>query len=264
MKKNRLLIALLLGMLLVIGGCATQDTTPQAPAQPTIELNISAAASLTDAAKEMEQLYNKEHPEVKLVFNLAASGTLQKQIEEGAPADVFISAGKKQMDALQEGGFIVNDSRQNLLGNELVLIAPQDSKIETFDDLATDKAAKISIGTPETVPAGKYAQEALTSLNLWEPIQPKLIMAKDVRQVLTYVESENVDAGLVYRSDTIGSEKIRIVAAAPADSHSPIVYPMAIVEASQQQEAAQEFIIFLTSETAIKVFEKYGFKRMQP
>jgi len=262
MKKNRLLIALLLGMLLVVGGCAAQDTTPQAPVKPTIELNISAAASLTDAAKELEQLYKEEHPEVKLVYNLAASGTLQKQIEEGAPADVFISAGKKQMDALQEGGFIVNDSRQNLLGNELVLIAPKDSKIETFDDLATDKAAKISIGTPETVPAGKYAQEALITLKLWEPIQPKLVMAKDVRQVLTYVESENVDAGLVYRSDTIGSEKVRIVAAAPADSHSPIVYPMAIVAASQQLEAAQEFATFLTSEPAKKVFEKYGFKSL--
>jgi len=262
MKKNRLLIALLLGMLLVVGGCAAQDTTPQAPVKPTIELNISAAASLTDAAKELEQLYKEEHPEVKLVYNLAASGTLQKQIEEGAPADVFISAGKKQMDALQEGGFIVNDSRQNLLGNELVLIAPKDSKIETFDDLATDKAAKISIGTPETVPAGKYAQEALITLKLWEPIQPKLVMAKDVRQVLTYVESENVDAGLVYRSDTIGSEKVRIVAAAPADSHSPIVYPMAIVAASQQQEAAQELATFLTSEPAKKVFEKYGFKSL--
>jgi len=262
MKKNRLLIALLLGMLLVVGGCAAQDTTPQAPVKPTIELNISAAASLTDAAKELEQLYKEEHPEVKLVYNLAASGTLQKQIEEGAPADVFISAGKKQMDALQEGGFIVNDSRQNLLGNELVLIAPKDSKIETFDDLATDKAAKISIGTPETVPAGKYAQEALITLKLWEPIQPKLVMAKDVRQVLTYVESENVDAGLVYRSDTIGSEKTRIAAAAPADSHSPIVYPMAIVAASQQQEAAQEFVTFLTGEKAKIVFEKYGFKNL--
>ena len=262
MKKNRLLIALLLGMLLVVGGCAAQDTTPQAPVKPTIELNISAAASLTDAAKELEQLYKEEHPEVKLVYNLAASGTLQKQIEEGAPADVFISAGKKQMDALQEGGFIVNDSRQNLLGNELVLIVPKDSKIETFDDLFTDKAAKISIGTPETVPAGKYAQEALITLKLWEPIQPKLVMAKDVRQVLTYVESENVDAGLVYRSDTIGSEKTRIAAAAPADSHSPIVYPMAIVAASQQQEAAQEFVTFLTGEKAKIVFEKYGFKNL--
>ena len=262
MKKNRILIALLLGMLLIIGGCAAQDKTPQTSVQPTIELNISAAASLTDAAKELEQLYKEEHPEVKLVYNLAASGTLQKQIEEGAPADVFISAGKKQMDALQEGGFIVNDSRQNLLGNELVLIVPKDSKIETFDDLVTDKAAKISIGTPETVPAGKYAQEALTNLNLWGPIQPKLVMAKDVRQVLTYVESENVDAGLVYRSDTIGSEKTRIAAAAPADSHSPIVYPMAIVAASQQQEAAQEFVTFLTGEKAKIVFEKYGFKNL--
>jgi len=143
-----------------------------------------------------------------------------------------------------------------------VLIVPKDSKIETFDDLVTDKAAKISIGTPETVPAGKYGQEALTNLNLWEPIQPKLVMAKDVRQVLTYVESENVDAGLVYRSDTIGSEKTRIAAAAPADSHSPIVYPMAIVAASQQQEAAQEFVTFLTGEKAKIVFEKYGFKNL--
>jgi len=263
MKKSQILITLLIGMLLIIGGCAAQDTTQdkdKALVQPNIELNVSAVASLTDAANELKELYNKEQPEIKIVYNFAASGTLQKQIEEGAPADVFISAGKKQMDALQDGGLLVDSSRQNLLGNELVLIAPKGSEITGFDELNTDKVNQLSIGTPETVPAGKYAQEALTSMKLWEAIQPKLVMAKDVRQVLTYVESENVDAGLVYRSDTMGTEDIRIVATAPAESHSPIVYPIAIVKASQQQEAAQDFITFLTSDTAIEVFEKYGFQ----
>ena len=165
MKKNRLLlIAALIGMLICTGGCGAQNgETPsdKNTEQPVIELNVSAAASLTDAAKELSQLYNQEHPEVKIVYNFASSGTLQKQIEEGAPADIFISAGKKQMDVLQEAGLIVDNTRFNLLGNELVLIVNKENEINGFEELKTDTIEKISIGTPETVPAGKYAQEEI-------------------------------------------------------------------------------------------------------
>lgn len=267
MKKNRLLlIAALIGMLICTGGCGAQNgetSSDKNTEQPVIELNVSAAASLTDAAKELSQLYNQEHPEVKIVYNFASSGTLQKQIEEGAPADVFISAGKKQMDVLQEAGLLVDNTRRDLLGNELVLIVNKENEINGFEDLNSDIIEKISIGTPETVPAGKYAQEALVSMGLWETIQPKLVMAKDVRQVLTYVDSRNVDAGLVYRSDVTGVENVKIAAAAPTDSHSPIVYPLAIVAASQQQEAGMDFIAFLTSDIAAEVFTQYGFLTLQ-
>lgn len=261
-RKNQLSIIVLVCMLVFLGGCATTnvDTAPDKNVeQPVVELNVSAAASLTDAAKELSQLYKQEHPEVELVYNFASSGTLQKQIEEGAPADIFISAGKKQMDALQEAGLIVDDTRMDLLGNELVLIVHQDKKLSGFEGLNSDTIERISIGTPETVPAGKYAQEALVSLNLWEALQPKLVMAKDVRQVLTYVASQNVDAGLVYRSDVAGTDNVRIVTAAPADSHNQIVYPIAIVNASQKQDAGKDFVAFLNSDPAAKVFEKYGF-----
>lgn len=257
MKKHSLYLIILLSITLLMTGCgspAASDTP-----SPTIELNISAAASLTDAIQEVSNLYNDQHTDVKLTFNLASSGTLQKQIEEGAPADLFISAGKKQMDALQEQGLIVDSSRQDLLGNELVLIAPADSLLQDFAGLTDPAVGKIGIGTPETVPAGKYAQEALTSMGLWDAIQPQLVQAKDVREVLTYVETGNAGAGLVYRSDTYQTEKIKIVAAAPSSSHKPIVYPLAVVKSSSKQEAAADFAKFLTTKEAADIFSKYGF-----
>ncbi|MGI6428677.1 MAG: molybdate ABC transporter substrate-binding protein [Syntrophomonadaceae bacterium] len=127
----------------------------------SVELNVSAAASLTDAAKEIADLYSQQHPDIKITYNFASSGTLQKQIEEGAPADLFISAGKKQMDALQEQGLIVDSSRKDLLGNELVLIAPEDSTLTGFEGLTAAPIDKIAIGTPETVPAGKVCPGGL-------------------------------------------------------------------------------------------------------
>lgn len=257
MKKHSLYLIILLSITLLMAGCgspAASDTP-----SPTIELNISAAASLTDAIQEIGSLYNGQHPDVQLTFNLASSGTLQKQIEEGAPADLFISAGKKQMDALQEQGLIVNSSRQDLLGNELVLIAPEDSLLQDFAGLTDPAVGKIGIGTPETVPAGKYAQEALTSMGLWDALQPSLVQAKDVREVLTYVETGNAGAGLVYRSDTYQAEKIKIVATAPNSSHKPIVYPLAVVKSSSKQEAAADFAKFLTTQEAADIFSKYGF-----
>lgn len=257
-----LLLGLLLFVVTVITGCGGGKEQPQAKAEP-VNLNIAAAASLQDAAGELKTIYEKQHTDVKLTYNFASSGTLQKQIEEGAPADLFISAGKSQMDTLAEKGLIIDASRKNLLGNELVLIAGKDSQLSDFKGLTDTNIAKISIGTPETVPAGKYAKEALSYMKLWDPIQSKLVLAKDVRQVLTYVETGNVDAGLVYRSDTIGSEKIKIVAAAPAESHKPIVYPMAVVKNTTHQKEAEDFAGFLFSDEAAKVFKDYGFKLIE-
>lgn len=225
-----------------------------------VNLTISAAASLQDASAELKTLYEKQHSNVTLTFNLAASGTLQKQIEEGAPSDLFISAGKTQVDTLQQKGLLIDSTRKDLLGNELVLIGGKDSKLTAFNDLNTTSVGKISIGTPETVPAGKYAKDVLTKLGLWDQLQSKMVLAKDVRQVLTYVETGNVDAGLVYRTDAITSNNIKIIAAAPAGSSEPIVYPMAIVKSTKYQKEAEAFEAFLTSDDAVKVFEKYGFK----
>lgn len=257
MKKITVFLTLMLFITLTAFGCGGQKQ--QAKTEP-VNLNISAAASLTDAAGELKTLYETKNAGATLTYNLAASGTLQKQIEEGAPADLFISAGKSQMDALSQKGLIVEESRKDLLGNELVLIAGKDSKLAKFEDLTDASVGKISIGTPETVPAGNYAKETLTNLNLWEQLQPKMVLAKDVRQVLTYVETGNVDAGLVYRTDAATSDKVKIIAAAPAGSSKPIVYPMAVIKSTKHQKEAEGFAAFLTTDEAVKIFEKYGFK----
>ncbi|WP_347488446.1 molybdate ABC transporter substrate-binding protein [Desulfoscipio sp. XC116] len=257
MKKKYIFLGLLL-IAFALTGCNNNKEQSQSEVE-TVKLTISAAASIQDAATELKDIYQKQHSEVEITYTFAASGPLQRQIEEGAPVDLFISAGKKQMDALEDKGLIIDSSRVNLLSNELVLIAGQDSKLTGFDGLTDAAVKQISIGTPETVPAGSYAEEALTSLGLWEQIQSKLVPAQNVRQVLQYVETGNVDAGLVYRSDTITGKNIKVVAAAPADSHKPIEYPMAVVKSTKHQKETEEFAAFLQSAAAKDVFQKYGF-----
>ncbi len=264
MKRLWVLLGAMILMLTALTGCGEENGKRKSQVQDQpIKLTISAAASLKDAALELKELYGKQHADVIITYNFGASGTLQKQIEEGAPVDLFISAGQKQMDQLAAKGLIIDGSRKDLLGNELVLVAGKDTKITGFEDLANPKVGKVSIGAPESVPAGKYAQEALTSMKLWDTLQPKLVLAKDVRQVLTYVETGNVDAGLVYRSDALAAKESQIVTPAPADSHKPIVYPLAILKNTKQQKAAEEFAAFLVSDEAAKVFEKYGFKTIK-
>lgn len=253
MKRNIIVYILLLTVILVSGCSNTQSS------EKTVKLTVAAAASLQDAAKEIKELYADKHPDVEITYNFASSGTLQKQIEEGAPADLFISAGKKQMDALAEKDLILKENRRDLLGNKLVLIAARDVALEDFDGLTSPSIKKISIGTPDTVPAGKYAEETLTSMELYDRLLPKIVFAKDVRAVLNYVETGNAQAGMVYMSDTYQVDDIVVITAAPEESHSPIVYPMAIVKASKNQSAAQAFSEFLSSSEAAAVFTKYGF-----
>lgn len=257
MKKLWIILGFLVFTAVLVLGCGKEK--PNAAPQP-VNLTISAAASLQDASAELKTIFEKQNQNVTITYNLAASGTLQKQIEEGAPADIFISAGKAQMDALSQKGLIIEESRKDLLGNELVLIAGKNSKLAKFEELTSASVNKISIGTPETVPAGKYAKETLTTLKIWDSLQPKMVLAKDVRQVLTYVETGNVDAGLVYRTDAATSSNVKIVAAAPADSSAPIVYPMALIKSTKHQQEAEAFAAFLTSDDAVKVFETHGFK----
>ena len=261
-KRIWLLIGLMI-MALALVGCSSQPAstpTPTTQAQP-VTLTVAAAASLTDVAKELQTVYSTKHPNVSIAYTLAASGTLQQQIEQGAPVDLFISAGKSQMDALEQKGLIVTATRKNVVGNELVLVASKDSKLNAFDGLKDVTVKKIAIGTPESVPAGQYAKDTLTTLGMWDQLQPKLIQAKDVRSVLNYVETGEVDAGLVYRTDAATSDKVKIVAAAPAGSSKPIIYPMAIIASSKHQQEAQQFEDFLASAEATQLFEKYGFTK---
>jgi molybdate transport system substrate-binding protein len=167
------------------------------------------------------------------------------------------------MDALEQKNLIVKESKVDLLGNDLVLITGNDnSKVTSLEDLTKSSVGQISIGTPESVPAGKYAQEALTNLKLWDLIKPKFVLAKDVTQVLNYVETGNVDAGIVYRSDAQGSTKVKVVTVMPASSYKPVAYPAAVIAATKNKQAAEDFLKYLQSSDAQQVFVKYGFKTL--
>jgi len=223
-------------------------------------LTISAAISLKDSLEEIKTLYQKKAPKVQITYNFASSGSLQQQIEQGAPVDIFISAANKQMDALESKNLLLTGSRRNLVTNQLVLIISKNEKnINKFSDLTKPVINKIAVGEPKSVPAGKYAEEVLKFYKILDQIKSKIIYAKDVRQVLTYVETENVNAGLVYITDAKTSEKVRIAAIAPKESHSSIVYPVAILKESKNPGMAKAFDKFLKSNQSKIIFKKYGF-----
>lgn len=254
-------IAWVSAALLVVVGCNQTTTTTPSPTTPQapVTLTISAAASLKDAMEDLQSTYQQEKPNAKLTYNFGSSGSLQQQIEQGAPADIFISAAPKQMNALQEKDLLLPETRKDLLRNEIVLVTSKEvATISNFQDLTSAEVDKISIGDPQSVPAGEYGQEVLTSLKLLDPLRPKLVFAKDVRQVLTYVETGNVDAGLVYASDAKVSDQVRVAATAPVESHSPIIYPVAVLKDSKNTDAAREFVQFLSSDQARAEFEEYG------
>lgn len=253
MKKNILTFGLI-GLLLALTVVASCSKTP-------VELNVSAAASLADVLKEIDTAYTQAHSNVTITLNFASSGTLQQQIEQGAPADVFISAAAKQMDNLQNESLILTDTRKNLLQNTLVLIVPADSDlgITSFSDLTADKVKQIAIGDPKSVPAGTYAVQAFDELGITTQLASKEVLGSDVRQVLTYVETGNVEAGIVYSTDALTSTKVKVVANAPADINAKIVYPVAVVKASKNPDAAKAYLNFLFGDKAKAIFIKYGF-----
>ena len=188
-----------------------------APApEPRRDLTLSAAISLKDALNAAAQLYRAERPDTEIHFNLGASGTLQRQIEQGAPVDIFISASEDQMNSLESQGLLLSGTRTDLLKSSIVLIVPEDKTgITSFQDLAKPQVKVIAIGEPQTVPAGKYAQEVLTHFHLYDQLKPKLVLGKDVRQVLTYVITGNADAGIVYATDAKTTGEVSVVASEP-------------------------------------------------
>jgi molybdate transport system substrate-binding protein len=228
-------------------------------------LLVGAAASLQDAIATITPQFTKAHPSIKVDYAFAASGALQMQIEQGAPIDVFISAATQQMDALQQKGLISDTTRHTLLSNQLVLVVPQDStlKLTNFQQLINPDIQRISVGEPRSVPAGQYAEEVLSNLNLWQQLQPKFVYGNSVRNVLATVESGNADAGIVYLTDAKTSDRIKQVAVAPNHLHKPIVYPIAVLKASSQQQAAQLYVEFLISRPAQALFQQYGFGTVQ-
>jgi molybdate transport system substrate-binding protein len=248
MVRRRLSLCLTAALLV---GCARPESST---------LTVSVAASLQDAMQRLGPAYEQAHPGTKVSFNFGGSGTLEQQIEQGAPADVFLSAASKQMNELAGKGLILNDTRRDLLRNQVVLIAgPGDPGLHSFADLAQRAVKLVALGDPGSVPAGQYGQQVLESLGLWQAVQGKLVLAKDVRQVLTYVETGNADAGIVYATDARLSAKVRVVATAPESSHTPVVYPVAVIKSSRNIAAARAFVQFLEGGRAREVFVSLGF-----
>ena len=253
-----LAVAILTLLLVLIPGCRAQ--APSSSGLPANELTVSAAVSLKDAFRQIAEVYEKRTG-TRIHFNYGASGALQKQIESGAPVDLFASAGAKQMDELASKSLIVSDTRTDFARNSLVLITPaRGIVIGSFIDLANPLVKKVAVGNPKTVPAGQYTEQTINKLKLLSQIQSKLIFAEDVRQVLDYVARDEVDAGVVYSSDALSAgDKVKVVARAPDDSHDRILYPIAVVKDSQQKEAARKFIDLVLSAEGQAILVKHGF-----
>lgn len=229
-------------------------------APPETELTVSAAASLLDAMEDLKAAYEEETG-VNVNLNVGSSGALRRQIEQGAPVDVFVSASVQHVEELVEQGKIEGESVVPLLTNTLVLITPASAttSVKSFHDLTDDEVERIAVAFPDSVPAGQYARESLEHLNLWDVLYDKFVFAKDVRQVLSYVEGENAEAGFVYKSDVSISSKVKVAAEAHSPWHQPIVYPAGIVASTDHKEEAEAFLIFLQSREAETVFKQYGF-----
>lgn len=223
------------------------------------EVNVYAAASLTDALKEIAGHYEKQTSH-KIVFNFGASSLLARQIAERAPANIFLSADEAKMDEVQNAGLIQTETRRDLLSNSLVIIVPADSDlaINSPEQLA-ERAHKIAIADPRAVPAGSYTKEYLRKLDLWHKLEPKMVPTENVRAALAAVESGNVDAGFVYKTDANISKKVKIAFSVPIDKGPAIRYPVAIVRGGTNHAAVEAFLHYLESDNARKAFEQYGF-----
>lgn len=264
--KRFLLSAFFVLLVIFLVGCSdtneTGNTETVDQETPKVELLISAAASLTDALEELKGSFEVAHEGVSITYNFGSSGKLATTILNGAPSDVFLSASSKDMDNMEDQGVLVKESRINFAENALVLITHKDSDsaISSFEDLEPATIEHFAVGEPESVPVGRYTKETFESLDLWEPLQDKLVLGSDVRQVLTHVEMGNVDYGVVYSSDAFISDDVKALAEADADWHEPIVYPGAILAESTHQKAAQQFLDYLTDDEGKETLQKFGFK----
>ena len=248
-RKMLSVSALIIGILASIHGSALAD-----------EILVSAAASLTDVLKEINNSYQaKAKHTVK--FNFGPSNGLARQIEEGAPADIFFSADLPQMDALDKNGRLEPGTQKNLLSNQLVIIVPVDSKLAISwpKDLLKSDIKKIALAEPTSVPVGVYSSKYLADEGLWDQVRPKVVPVQDVRAALAAVESANVEVGFVYRTDAAISKKVKVVYEVPIDKGPKIIYPVAIVKESKRKDAARDFMNYLQATASKNAFKKYGF-----
>lgn len=255
MKGKVVVCRMLLFAVLLLPCCPLQARAEQ-------ELIVSAAASLTNAFQEIIQKFQEVETGIKVIPNFAASGALLQQMEKGAPVDVFASADQKTMDQALEKKLVLGGTRRDFVSNQLVLIVPMESglPIKGLQDLTLKEVSKVTIGNPDTVPAGRYAQEALTNDGLWDTLKPKYINAESVRQALDYVSRGEVDAGITFATDAaVAKNKVRVVCR--IDKHKPIRYPIAVVVGTQKKEPAQRFIDYVLSPEGQQILAKHGFEK---
>jgi len=243
--------------LLFVAGCVPR--AGDAPRQSA--LTVSAASSLTEAFTDIGAAFTKTNPDVPVTFNFAASGVLLSQIKQGAPVDVFAAAGTGELDIVAQEGKVADSSRVEFAGNRLVLVAPSKSTIVGWNDLKAKGVKHIAIGSPESVPAGRYARETLMHRNLWQAVEKKLVLGENVRQTLTYVQNGDADAGVVFVTDALkAGKKVRIVTKANAGvDHQPIIYPAAVIRGARHEAAGRRFVAFLKSPEAQAILTKHGF-----
>ena len=274
MKKEiirRAAMVTAVAMLAVLTACGQTESKDEKETgeknegkKPVTELTVLAAASMTDAMQEIGEAYQETHENIEITYQFDSSGTLKTQIEEGAPADIFISAATKQMDELVQGELIAKDSVFPWLENKVVLIVPKDSEDgpDSFEDAAKEEVPMIAIGN-EDVPVGQYTQTIYQNLGLWENIQAKANLASNVRQVLDWVATGNAPCGVVYATDAQIEENVKVVCEAPKGSCDPVIYPAGLVSASKEKEASAEFLEYLKTEEVSKILEAYGFTPYQ-
>ncbi len=249
--------AILITLIMLTSGCVDKSAEQAEPTQ----IAVSAAASLTEAFYEIEKEFEADNPMIDVTLNMAGSGTLRMQIEAGAPIDVFASASQKHMNLLDEKKLIDEETREDFAANTVVLITPIASELDINnpEDLTKPEVKTISIGNPETAPVGKYTIESLTESGIWPEIQSKNIPAENVKQILVYVERNDVDAGFVYKTDAMTAEENSIKIAATIPSVTAISYPIAVLSTSEHKNESQKFIDFTTSEEGRTILESYGF-----
>jgi molybdate transport system substrate-binding protein len=234
------------------------------PAASADDIVISAAASLTDALKEIARAYQSKSKN-RVTFVFASSSTLARQIEAGAPADVFFSADVQTMDVLEKNCRLEPGTRKQLLSNQLVIIVPADKPtvINSPEDLLDPRVRKIALAEPSSVPAGVYSKTYLESLGLWDKVKPKVIPVLDVRATLASVESGNVEAGFVYKTDAASSKRVKTVFEVPVGKGPKIIYPVAILKDSKSKAAAKEFLNVMVGPSGVDAFKRYGFVVLQ-
>jgi molybdate transport system substrate-binding protein len=227
------------------------------------ELTLSVAISMKEATEELGRGFMQSRPGVTLRYNFGSSGELQKQIEAGAPVDVFVSAAQRQMDELRQKGMIVPETRRVFARNVLTVVKPIDSKLDLSkpNDLLDPRVRRIVIGNPRTVPVGQYSEESLRTLGLWERLQGKLVFAENVRQALDYVSRGEVDAGFVYTTDAaVRATRVKEAFRPGEDTYRPVVYPAAVVKDSKYAALAGAFVDLLVSAQGRAVLARLGFQ----